>query len=78
MKNRLYSTTTFGTQDDIETRSPGRWTPVQDVVPGDEHEHENEAVDVFGTSTLRSILRDSRFADDLPTPTIARHSPIGE
>ncbi|KAG8216601.1 hypothetical protein J3R82DRAFT_6787 [Butyriboletus roseoflavus] len=58
VENRLYSTTTFGTQDDIETRSPGRGTPVQGVVPDDEHEHEHEheAVDVSGPSTPRVVF----------------------
>ena len=67
MKNQLYSTTTFGSQDDAE-RTLGRGTPVQDIVPGDEHDHDNETVDVFGSSTLRNVPRDSWFGDDLPPP----------
>ncbi|KAH0834997.1 hypothetical protein J3R83DRAFT_10720 [Lanmaoa asiatica] len=74
VKNRLYSTTTFGTQDDAETRSASRGTPVQDTMPGDEYEDENETVDVFGP--LRDVLRDSWLVDDLPPPVTACHSPI--
>lgn len=75
MKNQLWSTTTFGTQDDIE-KSPGRGTPVQDAVPGDEHERENETVDVFGALRFMGIPQDSWFVDDLPPPVTARHSPV--
>ena len=74
MKNRLYSTTTFGTQDDID-RSPGRGTPVQDVQPSDDQKRENEA-DVFGAVTVRG-LQDSWFVDESPPNTTSRHSPVG-
>ncbi|KAF8438890.1 hypothetical protein L210DRAFT_3504628 [Boletus edulis BED1] len=71
VKNRLYSTTTFGTQDEND-RSPSQGTPVLDVVTGDE----NETDDVFGASTLSGVPRDSWLIDD-PSPPTARHSPGG-
>ncbi|KAF8553202.1 hypothetical protein OG21DRAFT_1272944 [Imleria badia] len=77
VKNRLYSTTTFGTQDEADkTQSQG--TPVQNVLSYDEHEHEHEAVDVFGASTLTGVSRGSWFVGDLSSPTTARHSPDGD
>lgn len=71
MKNRLYSTTTFGTQDDAETKSRG--TPVQDVMPDDEEDHEVDVVDVFGPLTPRGAPCDSWPFNDPPS----RHSPAG-
>ena len=72
MKNRLYSTTTFGTQDDAETKSQGRGTPVQDVGSADGHEDEDDAADVFGLATPTGIPRDSWVFNDPPQ---SHHSP---
>ncbi|KAG9311548.1 hypothetical protein JVU11DRAFT_7753 [Chiua virens] len=69
VKNRLYSTTTFGTQDDAETATQSQGTLDHEVTLGDEYERESELVDVFGNaSTLRGIPRDSWFFDDFPKP----------
>lgn len=50
---------------------------MQDVAPGDEHEHEDEVVDVFGASTLRGIPRDSWFFNNLTQSVTPCHSPDG-